>query len=161
MMEKITAFFKQHWPGAANAPLAVAAAVLAVALVVAFLSLWLAKITGVSDGFLRLVDSVLSPTVVFVGIIAGTFVWLVNKFAKQIGNLINRLRKGLAAWNSTSNALCRNPNLRQPMLPQRRKRMRNQLEKFRRPIQLPPTKVKVGRSPKRPKRLRWVILLPK
>ena len=43
MMEKITAFFKQHWPGAANAPLAVAAAVLAVALVVAFLSLWLAQ----------------------------------------------------------------------------------------------------------------------
>ena len=39
-------------------------------------------------------DSVLSPTVVFVGIIAGAFVWLVNKFAKQIGNLINRLRKG-------------------------------------------------------------------
>ena len=93
MKEKITAFFKQHWPGAANAPLAVAAAVLAVALVVAFLSLWLAKITGVSDGFLRLVDSVLSPTVVFVGIMTGAFVWFVNKFSEEISGLINRLRK--------------------------------------------------------------------
>ena len=93
MMEKITAFFKQHWPGAANAPLAVAAAVLAVALVVAFLSLWLAKITGVSDGFHRLVDSVLSPTVIFVGVIAGAFVWFVSKFSEEISGLINRLRK--------------------------------------------------------------------
>ena len=93
MMEKITAFFKQHWPNAANAPLTVAAAVLAVALVVAFLSLWLAKITGVIYGFLRLVDSVLSPTVVFVGIIAGSFVWFVNKFSEEISDLINRLRK--------------------------------------------------------------------
>ena len=93
MMEKITAFFKQHWPDAANAPLAVAAAVLAVALVVAFLSLWLAKMTGVIYGFLRLVDSVLSPTVVFVGIIAGSFVWFVNKFSEEISDLINRLRK--------------------------------------------------------------------
>ena len=93
MMEKITAFFKQHWPGAANAPLAVAAAVLAVALVVAFLSLWLAKITGVIYGFLRLVESVLSPTVVFVGIMAGAFVWFVNKFSEEISGLINRLRK--------------------------------------------------------------------
>ena len=94
MMEKITAFFKQRWPDAAtNAPLVVAATVLAVALVIAFLSLWLAKITGVSDGFLRLVESVLSPTVVFVGIIAGAFVWFVNKFPKEISGLIRRLKK--------------------------------------------------------------------
>ena len=93
MKEKITAFFKQHWPGAANAPLAVAAAVLAVALVVAFLSLWLAKITGVIYGFLRLVDSVLSPTVVFVGIMAWTFVWFVNKFSGEISGLVSRVEE--------------------------------------------------------------------
>ena len=136
MKEKITAFFKQHWPNAANAPLAVAAAVLAVALVVAFLSLWLAKITGVSDGFLRLVDSVLSPTVVFVGIIAGVFIWVVktltsellNKFSGEIKGLINRIFK-FAGADFHSQCPCRHRNLRQSILPQRRKQVRGQPEK--------------------------------
>ena len=93
MKEKIAAFLKQHWPSAATAPLAAAAVVLSAALAVALLSLWLAKITGVSYGFLRLVESVLSPTVVFVGIIAGFFVWFVNKFTEEISDLISRLKK--------------------------------------------------------------------
>ena len=189
MMEKITAFFKQHWPGAANAPLAVAivfaafAAVflvlwlaiifevgdrvlplvnaalsptnapLAVAVVltalavalfsiwlsvrgkdqmtekitesnhwrragfilvvvvvalvvllgVAFFSLWFAKKIkiGISDEFLPLVNAVLSPTVTAVCVVAGVFIWLVNKltsellnkFSDQIKGLINRIFK--------------------------------------------------------------------
>ena len=96
MKEKIAAFLRQHWPSAANAPLAVVAVVLAAALAVvavAFLSLWLAKIIGVGDGFIRLVESILSPTVVFVGIIAGSFIWFVNKFSEEISDLIIRLKE--------------------------------------------------------------------
>ena len=84
MMEKITAFFKQHWPDAANAPLVV----LAVALVVAFLSLWLAKITGVNDEFYRLVKFILSSPVVTVGLIVGGTVWLVTVFRPELRNLL-------------------------------------------------------------------------
>ena len=147
MMEKITAFFKQHWPGAEEAPLAVAVVVsvivaatlffvwlsvrrkdqmtekttesnhwrragfilvvVVVALVVllgaAFFSLWFAKKLGlgISDEFLPLVNAVLSPTVTAVCVVAGVFIWLVNKltneflnkFSDQIKGLINRIWK--------------------------------------------------------------------
>ena len=92
MTEKIAAFFKRHWPRAVNMPLAVLGTVLA-ALAVAFLSLWLAKSTGVIYAFLRLVDFVLSPTVVATGVVTGAFVWFVNKFSEEISGLASRVKE--------------------------------------------------------------------
>ena len=57
--------------------------------VVVFSYLWLADFIGVLDGFLKLMGSVLSSTVVLVG----AFVWFVNKFSKEIGSLIDRIKK--------------------------------------------------------------------
>ncbi len=59
---------------------------------IAFLSLWLADVIGIQDTFLKLVNSIMSPTVVYVGIIVGAFVWFVNKFSEEISESINRLK---------------------------------------------------------------------
>ena len=76
--------------------LVVVVALLFVLLGSAIFSLWFAKKIGIriSYEFLPLVNAVLSPTVTAVCIVAGVFIWLVNKFTRQIGDLINRLRKG-------------------------------------------------------------------
>ena len=84
MIDKIVAFFKQL-PRVANAALVVAAAVL--------VALAVAKISGVSDEFIRLVEAVLSSRVVMVGVIAAAVVWAIKLFEKQIGDLIPRTRK--------------------------------------------------------------------
>ena len=83
-MDLIVGFFKRHWPQKANAPMTVAAVALAAALAVAFVSLWVAKITGVSYGFLRLVEAVLSPGVVMVGATIGGVVWFVLRYDSEL-----------------------------------------------------------------------------
>ena len=56
--------------------------------IVVLAAVWLAKCIGVLDGFLNLMGSVLSSTVVLVG----AFVWFVNKFSEEIGRFIDRIK---------------------------------------------------------------------
>ena len=76
MTEKTAAFFKRHWPSVANASL--------VFVILALLSLWVAKMLGVIDEFLTLVQ-------ILILAVGGALSGLMKHFSDEIGGFIKKL----------------------------------------------------------------------